>query len=141
MLSPPRDFHRGAYIVIADEKPQLLEMMVEALRSRDCCVFKAYDGVAALELTLGLRVVDLLITNTSMPGLSGPDLIRQVREEMPALPILHIANLGSGGDPGGLPANVPTLREPFTREQLLEAVRPLIYGKSLILESPAVPEP
>ena len=55
MSSPPRDLHKGAYVVVADEDPKLLDMMVEALRSRDCCVFKAYHGLAALELTLGLR--------------------------------------------------------------------------------------
>jgi DNA-binding response OmpR family regulator len=127
MSAAPDDLHRGAYVVIADEDPKLLDMMVQTLRSRDCCVFKAYDGLAALELTLGLRVVDLLITNTRMPGLNGPQLIRHVREEMPALPILYVANKGyPEGAPDGLPADVPTLRDPFTPEQLLEAVRPLL---------------
>ena len=131
MSAPPDDLHRGAYVVVADEDPKLLDMMVETLRSRDCCVFKAYDGLAALELTLGLRVVDLLITNTRMPGLNGPQLIRHVREEMPTLPILYVANLGTpAGSPDGLPADVPTIREPFTREQLLDAVRVLLHRKS-----------
>jgi len=130
MSTPPDDLHRGAYVVVADEDPKLLDMMVETLRSRDCCVFKAYDGLAALELTLGLRVVDLLVTNTRMPGLNGPQLIQHVREEMPKLPILYIANRGTPqGAPNGLPADVPTLREPFTREELLQAVRPLLSGK------------
>jgi DNA-binding NarL/FixJ family response regulator len=81
----------------------------------------------ALELTLALRVVDLLVTNTRMPGLNGPELIRHVREEMPNLPILYIANKGTKpGISDGLPANVPTLRERFSRDELLEAVRALL---------------
>lgn len=111
----------------AARKPELLDMIVATLRKEDHCVFQAYDGLAALELTLSLREIDLLITNTSMPGLRGPELIRQVREKLPTIPILYIRNLDSAdGGPDGLPPDVPTLHEPFTAEQLLAAVRPLL---------------
>ncbi|HEV7365949.1 MAG TPA: response regulator [Gemmatimonadales bacterium] len=115
--------HQGAHIVVADEKPALLEMMVNSLRSDDHCVFQAYDGMAALELALGLKTIDLLVTNTQMPGLSGPELIRHVRARLPALPILYIQNQGQPPITKDLPPDVPTLREPFTREELQEAVR------------------
>jgi CheY-like chemotaxis protein len=108
-------------------------MMVRTLRSADHCVFQAYDGQAAFELTLGLRNIDLLITNTRMPGMNGPELIRYVREELPTLPILYIQNQEQAPEvPAGLPGDVPVLREPFTAEQLLAAVRPLLQrdGKS-----------
>ena len=118
---------------MADEKAVLLDMMVRTLRAADHCVFQAYDGQAAYELALALRDIDLLITNTRMPGMNGPDLIRYVRAELPMLPILYIQNKEQPPQaPPGLPANVPTLREPFTAEQLLAAVRPLLQrdGKS-----------
>ena len=102
-------------------------MIVDTLRKEDHCVFQAYDGLAAMELVLSLREIDLLVTNTNMPGLNGPELIRKVREEMPTLPILYVRNLDSpDGAPEGLPPDVPTLHEPFTAEQLLAAVRPLL---------------
>ena len=127
MSSPPPSRHQGAHIVVADEKPDLLDMMVRTLRGADHCVFQAYDGQAAYELTLGLRDIDLLITNTQMPGINGPDLIRYVRAKLPTLPILYIQNEEQPPQvPPGLPANVPILREPFTAEQLLAAVRPLL---------------
>jgi DNA-binding response OmpR family regulator len=108
-------------------------MMVRTLRAADHCVFQAYDGQAAYELALALRDIDLLITNTHMPGLNGPELIRYVRAELPTLPILYVKNQGhSTKVPDGLPADVPTLSEPFTPEQLLAAVAPLLQrdGKS-----------
>jgi len=105
----------------------LLDMMVRTLRAADHCVFQAYDGQAALELALALRNIDLLITNTQMPGLNGPQLIRHVRAILPTLPILYIKNQGqSRAVPDGLPPDVPLLREPFTGDQLLAAVRPLL---------------
>ena len=117
---------------MADEKPELLTMMVRTLRSADHCVFQAYDGQAAYELALALRDIDLLITNTEMPGLKGPELIRRIRALLPALPILYIKNQEKSTVGDGLPADVPILNEPFTAEQLLAAVRPLLQrdGKS-----------
>jgi CheY-like chemotaxis protein len=123
---PPPGLHQGAHIVVADEKPALLEMMVQALRSADHCVFQAYYGLAALELTLGLKNIDLLITDTRMPGLDGPTLIRHVRSQLPRLPILYIRNQGHTSAPDGLPPDVPTLQEPFGREELLAMVERLL---------------
>lgn len=112
---------------MADEKPALLDMMVRTLRSADHCVFQAYDGQAAYELALGLRDIDLLITDTHMPGMKGPELIRYVRAQLPTLPILYIQNQDRPPHvPAGLPADVPILHEPFTAGQLLAAVRPLL---------------
>jgi two-component system cell cycle sensor histidine kinase/response regulator CckA len=129
-VSPFSHLHAGAHIVCADEDPRLLDFIVATLRKAEYCAFQAYDGLAALELVLALRVVDLLITNTKMPGLTGPKLIRQVREQFPDLPILYIRNHDApGGVPDGLPANVPILHEPFTAEQLIEEVSELL-GKN-----------
>jgi CheY-like chemotaxis protein len=89
-VNPPTKvlFNKGPHVVVADEKPDLLDFMVRTLREADYCVFQAYDGLAAYELALSLRYIDLLVTNTRMPGLNGPELIRHVRGELPDLPIL-----------------------------------------------------
>jgi two-component system, cell cycle sensor histidine kinase and response regulator CckA len=127
MSLPPPALPNGAHIVVADEKRPLLETIVQTLRSASHRVFQAYDGQAAYELALSLQTIDLLITNTEMPGLKGPELIRQVRRLMPALPILYIRNQGrAAGSPDGLPADVPTLSEPFTAEELLAQVGRLL---------------
>jgi CheY-like chemotaxis protein len=126
-MSPDSRLHSGAHIVCADRNRELLDMIVGTLREDDHCVFQAYDGLAALELCIHLRRIDLLITNTSMPGLNGPELIRQVREELPTLAILYVRNLDSPDElPDSLPPDVPTLSEPFTPEQLRAAVRLLL---------------
>jgi two-component system OmpR family response regulator len=130
-VTPPTKvrFNKGPHVVVADEKPDLLGFMVGTLRDADYCVFQAYDGLAAYELALSLRAIDLLITNTRMPGLNGPELIKHVRSELPNLPILYIRNQDHTGPlPDGLPANVPTLAEPFTAEQLLAAVHKLVVN-------------
>ena len=55
-------------------------------------------------------------------GIDVGDLIRDVSRCQTGLPVLHI-----GSDiPAGLPADVPTLPEPFTPDELLLAVKALM---------------
>jgi DNA-binding response OmpR family regulator len=131
MSSPPPALPNGAHIVVADEKRALLDMIVQTLRSANHRVFQAYDGQAAYELALALQTIDLLITNTKMPGLQGPELIHRLRTLMPALPILYIRNQGrAAGSAAALPADVPTLSEPFTAEELLAQVAKLLQREA-----------
>lgn len=68
--------------------------------------------------------MDLLITNTRLGVVEGPELIRKTRERRPEMPILHVIH---GNDPAdGTPPDVVTLQEPFTPEHLLAAVRNLL---------------
>jgi CheY-like chemotaxis protein len=96
---------------------------VNSLREAGHCVFAAYDGASALELVVQLPAIDLLITNTRLGSVDGPELMRRTREMRPDMPILHVIH---GNDPSdGTPPDVLTLREPFTAERLLTAVRAL----------------
>jgi DNA-binding response OmpR family regulator len=114
----------GLRVVVTDDNPALLALLIATLRSAGHCVFAAYDGLAACELATQLPNIQLLITNTRLAGVNAPELIRRVREEKPWLAILHV------GDPlpeaGGFFGDVPTLREPFAPDQLLAAVRALM---------------
>jgi DNA-binding response OmpR family regulator len=114
-------------IVVTDDDPTLLTCVVEVLRGAGHVVFAAYDGAAASELALVIPKLDLLITNTRLENLDAPALIARVRAARPALPILHL------GKP--LPEiqetqGVPTLAEPFTGPQLLDAINRLLGGRS-----------
>jgi CheY-like chemotaxis protein len=120
--------------VCTDRDRKLLDVMVSTLRQDAHLVFQAADGHDALEMSLALRKVDLLITDTHIQGLTGPQLILQVRRELPDLPILYIENADEHGGPDGLPPDVPTLRDPFTAEDLLGTVRSLLNGESGSME-------
>lgn len=87
-------------------------------------MFAAYDGASALELVVQLSDVDLLITNTRLGVVDGLELMRQTREMRPDMPILHVIHAGDPHD--GTPPDVLTLREPFTPDRLLTAVRSLL---------------
>jgi two-component system, OmpR family, response regulator len=127
MISRTRGF--GArYIVVADEDRAVVSFVVETLLDEGYAVFQAYDGLSATQLALGLKVCDLVITNTRVGGVAGIDLIHELREHLPGLAILYLANQGrtTAELEAELPHNVPILREPFTAEALRDAVRALL---------------
>jgi len=115
---------RGARIVVTDDDPMLMSFVVTTLRSAGHCVFAAYDAGSACELALVIPDVDLLVTNTRIGTVTNRDLIRQIRNDKPGMPILHIGP--PMPDPDGLLSDVPSLPEPFTADQLLAQVRRLV---------------
>jgi DNA-binding NtrC family response regulator len=118
----------GRRIVICDYNALLLSV-TGLLRMSGFVVFQAYDARAALELCAELPNIELLILNTTGTGTDSPSLVREIREKHPSLPALHI-----GPTPlQGMPANVPTLDESFTSEQLLAAVRKLLPPRVSVL--------
>jgi CheY-like chemotaxis protein len=123
MSAPPG--HRDGWRIIAtDDNTSKLSAIVQTLRNAGHCVFAAYDGASDLELIVQLPDVDLLITNTRLGAVDGPELMRRTRELRPDMPILHVIH--GGESDGGTPPDVLILREPFTPERLLTAVGSLM---------------
>jgi len=119
---------KGRRIVICDYNALLLSV-TGLLRMSGFIVFQAYDAQAALELCGELPNIELLILNTTGTGTDSPSLVRQIREKHPKLPALHIGPSALEG----MPANVPTLAESFTAEELLTAVRKLLPPRVSVL--------
>ncbi len=118
----------GRYIVVADEDRAVANFVIETLTVDGHAVFQAYDGLTATQLAFGLKICDLVISNTRVGGVAGVELIHQLRSYLPTVPILYLANQGRSSPEleRRLPRNVPILREPFSAEELRVAVRPLL---------------
>jgi DNA-binding NtrC family response regulator len=115
-------------IVVADEDKVIAGLVIETLLSDGHAVFHAYDGLSATQLALGLKVCDLVISNTRVGGVDGLDLIHELRERLPKLAILYLANKGRStvAVEAQLPWDVAILHEPSTADELRSAVRPLL---------------
>lgn len=111
----------GQRIVICDYNALLLSV-TGLLRMSGYCVFQAHDGQAAQELCTQLPDISLLVLNTYGTGINTGDLIREVRQTKPDMPVLHIGS----SIPDGLPEGVPTLAEDFTPNHLLKTVSEII---------------
>ena len=118
-------------IIVADEDPSVVSFIIEVLRQDGHAVFHAYDGLAATELAFAIDEVHLVITNSRVNGVPGVALIHTLRERLPRLPVLYIANIdrSTPATEAQLPADVPILREPFTANELRAVVGSLLSAK------------
>lgn len=115
----------GRRIVICDYNALLISV-TGLLRMSGYCVFQAYDANAARELCRELPNIELVILNTTGTGTDTPSLVREIRVNHPGLPVLHIGTSVLDG----MPADVPTLAETFSADQLLMSVDALLPERS-----------
>ena len=127
-MSLRRPGFEGRYIVVADEDRTIANEIIEVLTADGHAVFLAYDGLSALELAFGLKVCDLVISNSRTGGKPGVELIHELRTMLPWVSVLYLAN-GGRSTPDlerELPAGVGILREPFSVSELRQAVGSLL---------------
>jgi len=79
-------------------------------------VQEANSGANALEILKQGEAFDLLITDFSMPGMTGAQLAEAARKLRPDLPILLAT--GYAELPSGSELNLPRLGKPYVRDQL-----------------------
>ncbi|WBS05528.1 ATP-binding protein [Pseudoduganella sp. SL102] len=85
----------GAVIVAVDDQPDSLDVLKRALVAANARVYTAGSGIGALNLVASVRPA-LLISDISMPGMDGFELLRKVRalpncRALPALALTAMA--------------------------------------------------
>ncbi|GAB4547867.1 MAG: hypothetical protein OHK0023_09870 [Anaerolineae bacterium] len=79
-------------VLIVDDDLHARLILGKHVRRLGCEVLEAKDGFEALALLFNSDVsVDLVITDVWMPGMSGIDLLKAIRERNPDLPIAMIS--------------------------------------------------
>jgi signal transduction histidine kinase/CheY-like chemotaxis protein len=87
-------------------------------------VIKAGTGADALEVLHTDQVIDLMITDYAMPGMSGLELAEQARALRPELPILLAT--GYADVPASSSFELPRLSKPYQQRQLAEQISALL---------------
>jgi DNA-binding response OmpR family regulator len=67
-------------IVVADDDPDMLALVTRHLRTMNCRIVEANDGDAALAAARK-ELPDLLLLDVMMPGKSGWEVCKEVRED------------------------------------------------------------
>jgi DNA-binding NarL/FixJ family response regulator len=76
-------------VLLADDSEQMLNDMEELLASDFDIVGKATDGISVVEAASRL-IPDLIVTDLSMPGISGIEASRKMLQAYPDMPIVLI---------------------------------------------------
>ncbi len=89
-------------ILVAEDNPDVRASIEEMLRRLGHSVTAAASGREAVALyELDPSAIDLLITDLIMPGMSGRDLVRTLRERRPDLPFLYVSAFPGDTLPSG----------------------------------------
>ena len=75
-------------ILIVDDEPLVRKSLARAFRAKGHTVFEAVDGSEGLSRWLELRTEgappDLVLLDVLMPGLSGPEVLNEIRPKLAA---------------------------------------------------------
>jgi two-component system cell cycle sensor histidine kinase/response regulator CckA len=124
----PEESHVKTILIVEDDHAirQLLRRILEGAGYH---VVEARDGEDAM-LVAGLHEgrIDILVTDVGMPGMSGPELVRQFAGVHPEAKFLLISGFSPDriGSSAGLPRGVDFLQKPFLRKDLLARVENLL---------------
>ncbi len=116
-------------ILVVDDDVLIAMSTVDMLEDLGHEVVEANSGAKALEILRGEREFDLLITDYSMPRMTGGQLAKAVRELKPGLPILLAT--GYADLPQGFDIDLPRLSKPYHQEQLAVEIAKLLQSKAV----------
>jgi CheY-like chemotaxis protein len=115
---------RPAAILIVDDDDDARELCRRSLSQAGYTALTARNGIEALNC-LRKHPADLVVTDMLMPEMDGVELMRTLRAEQPALPVIVISGADEWEKYLGIAANLgakATLRKPIQTAQLAEAV-------------------
>jgi signal transduction histidine kinase/ActR/RegA family two-component response regulator len=120
--SESADIHvAGARILLVEDDPRVRTATVGALEDLDYDPVACGSGAEAIEL-FNSRPFDLVITDVIMPEMSGPELIRFLKETSPRdFAVLFVTGYVGEGESDDL-RGYELLRKPFTVGALASAV-------------------
>lgn len=123
---------QGETILIVDDESSIRAAAGRVLEQLNFKVLTATDGKDALaQVVLHRQTLQAVITDLHMPNMDGLELVRQLRELMPSLPIL--VSSGRMDDSVDLELKalgvVDRLNKPLTGKQLADALSDLIGQK------------
>jgi two-component system cell cycle sensor histidine kinase/response regulator CckA len=119
-------------VVLVEDDEFLRELACEVLECAGHQVLKARDAEAAAHLFESLgKSVDLLLTDVVLPGISGRDLARHMRELNPGLKVMFISGYAENikTQPRIGESRACYLQKPFSADSLLESVDQLLRAR------------
>jgi signal transduction histidine kinase len=115
---------RGETILVVEDEPAVLQVVVRMLRRNDYSVIAAATGAQALALAAD-HEFDMLLTDVIMPEISGLELAERIRQLRPTASVLFMSGYSPDlfGPKRAGTEGIALLQKPFTERTLLEGIR------------------
>lgn len=122
-------------LLVIDDEPAIREGVRRILESESFQVETFASGHAALE-RIKQEPFDLVVTDLKMPGISGMEVLKAIKEIQPDLPVIFItgySSVDSAVEVMKLGA-VDYIAKPFTPEEMLQTVKTALEQRVVALE-------
>ena len=128
--APPTPSVRGhETILVVEDDPQVRGVTIRALEDSGYRVIPAPNGEEALAIARqqGFRF-DMVVTDVVMPGLTGREVVDELRRSLPNIPALFVSGYTQDAiaQRGVLDSGVEFLPKPFTPSTLVARVRAML---------------
>src|SRR5262249_45002153 len=79
-------------ILLVEDLDDLREVMADILSRRGLRVLAAAGGTDAVKIASETpEAIDLIVTDITMPGMSGPEAVRSIRESRPKVKAIYLS--------------------------------------------------
>jgi CheY-like chemotaxis protein len=123
------DLRGSETVLVVEDQRAILVLVQRILSQRGYTVLTASDSNEALAcVRANPGRVNLLITDVILPGVSGPQLVRQMRDMRPGLRVLYMSGYAEHAaiQRDVLDCDAGFLQKPFTPDALAERVRHIL---------------
>jgi PAS domain S-box-containing protein len=128
---PPtgRQPHGTETVLLVEDETAVREMTQTALQRHGYTVLAASSGAEALRIARANQgAIDVVLTDVVMPGMSGPQLVEQLRDEQPRLAVLFMSGYTSDAvlRHGIETGQAAFLQKPFSASALAAKLRQVL---------------
>jgi PAS domain S-box-containing protein len=127
---PPTRGRVTKRVLLVDDEMVVRETLAASLDESGYDVIVAEGGAAALNVLDAGEIVTVLVTDLTMPGMSGLTLIREAQARRPDLPAILVTGYAGDGAQlavsGALKGSFSLLRKPVTAEQVVDRIEAVL---------------
>lgn len=112
-------------VLVAEDDPSVFALVTSTLKEAGYNVRATQNGADAYRMLMKDSKVDLFLSDVIMPGMRGPDVVRELRREGKDIPVLFISSYSDDTLDDLTTSNdgVSFLAKPFSTSKLLHRVR------------------
>ncbi|MEI8293759.1 MAG: response regulator [bacterium] len=125
-IENPDQSGQGETILLVDDEPTVLKVMKRSLEKSGYHIISAANGEEGLALYSRYRPdIRLVITDMSMPGMDGPELVAKLKKIKPSVKIICTSGLGSSASKNSAHelGVESVLAKPCSSQILLQTIR------------------